>query len=99
MGKEGHVLRLDKYLYFVRLAKSRAKSVSLIHAGRMRIDGRPVTSIHTDIRIGQTITMALGSQVRAIRILAIPARRGPAPEAQACYEDMIAPEPIDGSHR
>ena len=99
MGHERCVLRLDKFLYFVRLAKSRAKSVSLIHAGRMRIDGRPVTSIHIDIRLGQTITMAMGSQVRAIRVLAIPARRGPAVEAQACYEDMIAPEPIDVSHR
>ena len=93
------ILRLDKFLYFVRLAKSRAKSVSLIHAGRMRIDGRPVTSIHDDIRIGQTITLAMGSQVRAIRVLAIPSRRGPAPEAQACYTDMIAREPIDESHR
>jgi ribosome-associated heat shock protein Hsp15 len=99
MDHKGCVLRLDKFLYFVRLAKSRAKSVSLIHAGRMRIDGRPVTSIHTDIRIGQTITMAMGSQVRAIRVLAIPTRRGPASEALACYADMITPEPIDVSHR
>ena len=65
----------------------------------MRVDGRPVISIHTDIRIGQTITLTMGSQLRAIRILAIPLRRGPAPEAQACYEDMIAPEPIDASDR
>ena len=65
----------------------------------MRIDGRPVTSIHADIRIGQTITTVLGSHVRAIRVLKIPARRGPAPEAQACYEDMIAPEPIDAGGR
>lgn len=61
----------------------------------MRIDSRPVTTIHAEIRIGQTITMVLGSHVRAIRVLAIPVRRGPAPEAQACYEDMIVPEPID----
>jgi len=63
----------------------------------MRIDGRPVTTIHAEIRIGQTVTMVLGSHIRAIRVLAIPARRGPAPEAQACYEDMIAPESIDAS--
>ena len=99
MASKGRILRFDKFLYFIRLAKSRAKSVSLIHAGRMRIDGQPVTSIHTDIRIGQTITMALGSQIRVIRVLAIPSRRGPAPEAQSCYTDMIAPEPIDESHR
>ena len=99
LDEKGRILRLDKFLYFVRLAKSRAKSVSLIHAGRTRIDGRPVTSIHADIRIGQTITMVLGSHVRAIRVLAIPVRRGPATEAQACYEDLIVPQQIDAGHR
>lgn len=99
MEQGSGALRLDKFLYFARLAKSRAKSVSLIHAGRMRIDGRPVASIHADIRIGQTITMVLGSHVHAIRVLAIPTRRGPAPEAQTCYEDMIVPEQIDASGR
>jgi ribosome-associated heat shock protein Hsp15 len=43
--------------------------------------------------------MALGSQIRAIRVLSIPVRRGPAPEAQACYADMTAPQPIDAGHR
>jgi len=99
MEQGGRALRLDKFLYFIRFAKSRAKSVTLIEAGHVRIDGRPITSIRDDVRVSQTITLVIGGKVRAIRVLAIPARRGPAPEAQACYEDLIAPEPIDAGGR
>lgn len=99
MEQGGHALRLDKFLYFTRFAKSRAKSVVLIEGGHMRIDGRPVMSIREEVRASQTITFAVGDKVRAIRVLEIPARRGPAPEARACYEDMIVPEPIDAGGR
>lgn len=99
MEQRDRPLRLDKFLYFVRFAKSRAKAVALIEAGHTRIDGRPVADIRDDVRISQTITMAIGNNIRAIRVLAIPSRRGPAPEAQACYEDLIAPEPIDAGGR
>lgn len=99
MEQRDRPLRLDKFLYFIRFAKSRAKAVALIEAGHMRIDGRPVVGIRDDVRISQTITMAIGNDIRAIRVLAIPSRRGPAPEAQACYEDLIAPEPIDAGGR
>jgi ribosome-associated heat shock protein Hsp15 len=99
MEQGGRALRLDKFLYFIRFARSRARSVALIEAGPMRIDGRPVTTIREDVRVSQTITLAIEGRIRAIRVLAIPARRGPAPEARACYEDMIVPEPIDAGGR
>lgn len=83
-------LRLDKFLYFTRFAKSRSKSAALIEHGSVRIDGRPVATIHAEVRIGAVVTLAVGNKVRAIRIEDIPARRGPAPEAQACYTDLIA---------
>lgn len=99
MEQRDRPLRLDKFLYFIRFAKSRAKAVALIEASHMRIDGRPVASIRDNVCVSQTITLAVAGKVRAIRVLAIPARRGPAPEAQACYEDLIAPEPIDAGGR
>lgn len=65
----------------------------------MRIDGKPVTSTHVEVKVGQTITLMQHNRIRAIRVLAIPARRGPADEAQTCYEDLIAPESIDVGYR
>ena len=38
------------------------------------------------------LTFPQGDHIRVIRILAIGHRRGPAPEAQALYEDLSPPE-------
>jgi ribosome-associated heat shock protein Hsp15 len=39
------------------------------------------------------LTFAQGGRVRVVRIVALAARRGPAPEAQALYEDLDPPKP------
>jgi ribosome-associated heat shock protein Hsp15 len=88
-------LRIDKFLYFVRLAKSRSKAQALVQSGRPRIDGKAVASFHENLKVGQTLTLAISGRVRALRIEGIPHRRGPAAEAQVCYSDLIAPQPID----
>jgi ribosome-associated heat shock protein Hsp15 len=41
-----------------------------------------------DVAIGDTITLPLPGGVRVIEIVALPARRGPASEAQACYRAL-----------
>lgn len=82
-------MRLDKFLYFARFAKSRSKSAAMIDAGSFRIDGRAVASTHTEVRAGCTVTFAIGGTVRAIKIVSLPSRRGPAAEAHACYSDLI----------
>ena len=73
--------------------------MALIQGGGMRIDGKPVMSTHVEVKVGQTIALMKHNRFCAIRVLGIPARRGPAAEAQACYEDLIAPEPIDVGYR
>jgi ribosome-associated heat shock protein Hsp15 len=54
-----------------------------------------VTSLHHDIAAGSVLTIAIGGQVRIIRVEALPLRRGPATEAQACYVDLSMPQEID----
>jgi len=43
------------------------------------------------------LTFNQGHRVRVVKILALSERRGPAPEAQALYEDLspAAPEPLE----
>ncbi len=77
----------------MRLAKSRSKAQELVTGGSPRIDGKPVTHAHAEIRPGQTLTFVHNGKVRAIEVLALPVRRGPAPEAQACYADRIDATP------
>jgi ribosome-associated heat shock protein Hsp15 len=88
-------LRLDKFLYFARFAKSRSKAQALILGGNPRINGRPVTTLHQDISVGSTLTIAIAGRVCVIAILALPPRRGPPAEAQACYTNLSSPQVID----
>jgi ribosome-associated heat shock protein Hsp15 len=54
----------------------------------LRIDGRAIDRAHAPVRIGNILTFAQASRIRVVRIEALPLRRGPAPEAQACYQDL-----------
>lgn len=81
-------MRVDKYLFFIRLLKSRTLVQALIAEGRMRIDGRRVERPSDEVRVGSTLTLPLRGNVRVLRVLALPVRRGPAPEARACYEEL-----------
>jgi ribosome-associated heat shock protein Hsp15 len=71
------VLRIDKLLFFLRIAKSRTLAQGWAEAGHIRINGR---------RIEKGSAMVSMGDVLAIRLLAIPVRRGPAVEAQLCYQ-------------
>lgn len=92
-------MRLDRFLWFVRIAKTRIRAQEIACDGRMRIDGRPVDRSAAPVRVGNILTFALSDRVRVLRVEALPGRRGPAPEAQACYQELVAnvsqPPPID----
>lgn len=92
-------MRLDRFLWFVRIAKTRVRAQEIACDGRMRIDGRPVDRSAAPVRIGNILTFASGDRIRVLRVEALPDRRGPAPEAQACYQDLVAnvsqPPPTD----
>jgi ribosome-associated heat shock protein Hsp15 len=81
-------LRLDKYLWFARIVKTRAAAQALAEQGRLRIGGRLVDRAHAPVRVGDVLSFALNGRVRVLRVLALPARRGPAAEASLLYEEV-----------
>ncbi|WP_370174475.1 RNA-binding S4 domain-containing protein [Sphingobium abikonense] len=84
----GPSLRIDKYLWFARLSKSRSIAQKLAEDGHMRLNGRRIDRAHAPVRAGDLITFPHVGGVRVVRVLALPVRRGPAPEAQSCYEEL-----------
>jgi len=80
--------RIDKYLWFVRLAKSRSIAQAMAERGIMRLNGRRVDRAHSPVRAGDLITLAQGGRVRVVRVLRLPDRRGAASEAALCYEEL-----------
>lgn len=81
-------MRLDRFLWWVRLAKTRSAAQGIAAHGRLRIDGRAVDRASVCVRIGMVLTFAAHDRIRVVRVAALPTRRGPAPEAQACYDDL-----------
>lgn len=79
-------LRIDRLLWQLRLVRSRTAGTRLANAGHARINGRRVANAHQSVKAGDVLTLPTPHGPRAIRVLAIPARRGPAAEARACYE-------------
>ncbi len=80
-------MRIDRFLFFIRLAKSRTLAQAIVEAGHVRIDGRRATRT-SDVKGGSVIALPLHGAVRVIRVLALPIRRGPASEARAAYEEI-----------
>jgi ribosome-associated heat shock protein Hsp15 len=81
-------VRIDRYLHCIRLAKSRTLAQAIIAEGHTRIDGKRVEKPSEEVRVGNVIALPLRDQVRVLRVLALPGRRGPPPEARACYEEV-----------
>ena len=83
-------MRIDKLLWFLRLAKTRGLAQDMAEAGHMRINGRRIDRAHQKVTPGDVLTLATAQGVRVIIVLALPTRRGPAPEAQSCYQELDA---------
>lgn len=81
-------LRLDKFLWFARIVKTRALAQALAEQGRIRIGGRVVDRAHSPVRIGDVLSFAQRGAVRVLRIEALPARRGPPAEARTLYTEI-----------
>lgn len=89
----GDQLRLDKWLWYARVVKSRTLAAGLIEDGKVRLNRERMTKPSQTVRIGDVLTISVGSRVRILEVAAIGTRRGPAPEAQALYVDRSSPPP------
>ncbi|RJF93857.1 RNA-binding S4 domain-containing protein [Sphingomonas cavernae] len=87
--------RIDRFLWFARLAKSRSIAQALCEQGHIRLDGRRIERAHTLVRPGNVLSLMAHGRVRALRIEALPARRGPASEAVTLYRELTLATPAE----
>jgi len=79
-------IRIDQLLWRLRFVKTRGLAQKAIKSSHIRINGRRVLRASAAVRADDILTMPWSSSVIALRITQIPHRRGPATEAQNCYE-------------
>jgi ribosome-associated heat shock protein Hsp15 len=86
-------VRIDRFLFFIRLVKSRTLAQAVIDTGYVRLDGKRVEKSAEELRVGSVVALPLHGEVRILRVLSLPTRRGPAAEARACYEELTEADP------
>ena len=85
--------RLDRWLWFARITKTRTLAGRLIGAGKVRVNRVRVTKPSRSVRAGDVITATVHGRVLVLRVESPGSRRGPAAEAQTLYSDLTPPAP------
>jgi len=83
-------LRLDRFLWFARIVKTRGLAQAMAEDGRLRLNGRVVDKAHAIVRVGDVLGFARQGAVRVLKIEALPVRRGPPAEARALYSELTS---------
>ncbi|HVS75610.1 MAG TPA: S4 domain-containing protein [Steroidobacteraceae bacterium] len=81
--------RIDRWLFAVRLFKSRSLAADAVSGGKVHVNGARVRPSHS-VRPGDFVTFSRGAVDFECAVAAIPERRGPAREAVACYTETDA---------
>lgn len=80
--------RLDKWLWFARVVKSRTMAAGLVTAGKVRVNRQKVDKPAFALKLGDVITVSVGRKVRILKVVAPGLRRGPASEAQGLFVEL-----------
>ena len=91
---EKKTLRLDIYLYYIRIFKSRSIATKFVLTNRLRVSGKVTQKPHKMICVGDVLTITINDNIKILKVLDIPSRRGPYPESLNFYEDITPIEII-----
>jgi ribosome-associated heat shock protein Hsp15 len=81
--------RIDRWLFAVRLFKTRSAAADAVGGGKVHLNGERVKPSH-GIKPGDTLTFTRGTVVFECVVVAAPLRRGPASEAARSYDETLA---------
>lgn len=85
--------RLDKWLWFARVVKTRTQAAGLVTEGRVRVNRLKVDKPSQVVRPGDVLTIGLRERVRILEVVSGGVRRGGAPEAARLFKDLTPPAP------
>jgi ribosome-associated heat shock protein Hsp15 len=91
---EKKTIRLDIYLYYIRIFKSRSIATKFVSTNRLRISGQVTQKPHKMISIGDVLTISINDNIKILKVLDIPNRRGPYSESLNFYENITPIENI-----
>jgi ribosome-associated heat shock protein Hsp15 len=80
--------RIDKWLYFARVLKSRSQAAKLISEGHVRVNGLRVAAVAKPVKPGDVLTIALEKEVRILRVVLPGIRRESYGLAKTLFKEL-----------
>ncbi|MGO1242510.1 MAG: RNA-binding S4 domain-containing protein [Sphingobacterium sp.] len=91
MATEIEKLRIDKYLWSIRLFKTRSLATDACRAGKVKLNGQNIKPSYL-VKIGEVYSVQKGIERKVIRVLGLLDRRVDAKTAVQFYEDQTPEE-------
>ena len=91
---EKEKLRIDKYLWAIRMFKTRTMAAEACKAGRVKLDGQNIKPSH-EVRIGEVYQVSKGIEKKVVKVTGLLENRTDAKTAVQFYEDHT---PLEQTH-
>ena len=84
-------LRIDKYLWSIRLFKTRSLATEACRAGRVKKEGTNIKPSY-EVKVGETYQVSKSVEKKTIKVLELLYTRVDAKKAVLAYADLTPPE-------
>lgn len=91
---EKEKLRIDKYLWAIRIFKTRTLATEACKAGRVKMDGQNIKPSH-EVKVGETYNVSKGIERKVIKVTGLLTNRVDAKTAVNFYDDLT---PVEETH-
>ncbi len=81
-------IRLDKWLWFARVVKTRTLAQKLVRSHKIRLNKLKISNPAKTVAPGDVLTITLERQIKVLEITACANRRGPYSFAATLYKDL-----------
>ena len=85
---DNKAIRLDLFLFYIRIFKSRNLASKFINSNRLRVSDMVTQKPHRLISISDVITFSINNRIKVIEVIDIPVRRGSYVESLNYYKDI-----------
>jgi ribosome-associated heat shock protein Hsp15 len=84
-------LRIDKWLWTVRLYKTRSLATDACKAGKIKVDGQNIKPAR-ELKVGEEIVVSQNPLLKKVKVLGFPPNRLSAKLVPEFMEDLTSPE-------
>ncbi|MET9645501.1 RNA-binding S4 domain-containing protein [Streptomyces syringium] len=92
MASDEQSVRIDSWIWSVRLTKTRSLAGTACRAGHVRVNGERVKPAYA-VRCGDEVRLRVGGRDRIVVVSRVVKKRVGAPVAAECYVDNSPPAP------